>query len=53
MPRHKTFAGQNERVRRKDRYLRKPNANLNGVNGLEHLANDERVLQKTSSSQKF
>ena len=46
MSRFKAFAGRNEREWRKDRYSRRPNANLNSINGQRHLEYDERVFTR-------
>ena len=35
-----------KRIRRMDRYLRRPNGNLSSINGQRLLANDERVFTK-------
>ena len=46
MPGHKTLSGRCDSVRRRSRYLFRPNANLNNVNDQEHVANDERDFTK-------
>ena len=41
MPRHKIFTYQSESIRRRDRYFRKPNANLNNLS----MKNDGIILR--------
>ena len=43
MPRHKTFTGRSERVRRMDRCLHGPNVSLNSVS----IQNEEIILRET------